>query len=133
MDAFIDSTIQLLIEWGLPGLFISALLAGSIVPFSSELVLVALVKLGLPPIACLIFFTLRLNLHNILLYHVTDTLVTALKRPQLVEFQSQQFRSVYHIYHPVSLLYCERIYLYDLLGRLVLKIQICYTLRCAVT
>ena len=29
MDAFIDSTIQLLIEWGLPGLFISALLAGS--------------------------------------------------------------------------------------------------------
>ena len=43
MDAFIDSTIQLLIEWGLPGLFISALLAGSIVPFSSELVLVALV------------------------------------------------------------------------------------------
>lgn len=41
MDAFIDSTIQLLIEWGLPGLFISALLAGSIVPFSSELVLVA--------------------------------------------------------------------------------------------
>ena len=35
---------------GLPGLFISALLAGSIVPFSSELVLVALVKLGLPPI-----------------------------------------------------------------------------------
>ena len=55
MDAFIDSTIQLLIEWGLPGLFISALLAGSIVPFSSELVLVALVKLGLPPTACIQF------------------------------------------------------------------------------
>ena len=54
MDAFIDSTIQLLIEWGLPGLFISALLAGSIVPFSSELVLVALVKLGLPPTACIL-------------------------------------------------------------------------------
>ena len=35
MDAFIDSTIQLLIEWGLPGLFISALLAGSIVPLIS--------------------------------------------------------------------------------------------------
>ena len=58
MDAFVDSMIQLLIEWGLPGLFISALLAGSIVPFSSELVLVALVKLGLPPIACLISATL---------------------------------------------------------------------------
>lgn len=58
MDAFVDSTIQLLIEWGLPGLFISALLAGSIMPFSSELVLMALVKLGLPPIACLIAATL---------------------------------------------------------------------------
>lgn len=54
MDAFIDSAVQLLIEWGLPGLFISALLAGSIVPFSSELVLVTLVKLGLPPVACLL-------------------------------------------------------------------------------
>ena len=47
MDAFINSIVELLIEWGLPGLFISALLAGSIVPFSSELVLVTLVKLGL--------------------------------------------------------------------------------------
>ena len=58
MDAFIDSIVQLLIEWGLPGLFISALLAGSIVPFSSELVLVTLVKLGLPPDACLLSATL---------------------------------------------------------------------------
>ena len=58
MDAFIDSAIQLLIEWGLPGLFISPLLAGSMVPFSSELVLVALIKLGLPPIACLLSATL---------------------------------------------------------------------------
>lgn len=58
MDAFINSIVQLLIEWGLPGLFISALLAGSIVPFSSELVLVTLVKLGLPPVACLLSATL---------------------------------------------------------------------------
>ena len=32
--------------------------SGSIVPFSSELVLVALIKLGLPPIACLLSATL---------------------------------------------------------------------------
>ena len=49
MDAFVDSMIQLLIEWGLPGLFISALLAGSIVPFSSELVLVAFGETRLAP------------------------------------------------------------------------------------
>ena len=70
MDAFVDSTIQLLIEWGLPGLFISALLAGSIVPFSSELVLVALVKLGLPPIACLIAATLGSTVGGMTCYYM---------------------------------------------------------------
>lgn len=58
MDAFINSIVQLLIEWGLPGLFIAALLAGSVVPFSSEVVLITLVQLGLPPVACLISATL---------------------------------------------------------------------------
>ena len=69
MDAFIDSTIQLLIEWGLPGLFISALLAGSIVPFSSELVLVALVKLGLPPTACILAHPRQYGRRNDLLLY----------------------------------------------------------------
>jgi membrane protein YqaA with SNARE-associated domain len=36
MDAFVDTLVQLLIDWGYVGLFISALLAGSIIPFSSE-------------------------------------------------------------------------------------------------
>ena len=51
MDAFVDSLVQLLIDWGYLGLFISALLAGSIVPFSSELVMIALVKVGLSPVS----------------------------------------------------------------------------------
>ena len=62
MDAFVDSMIQLLIEWGLPGLFISALLAGSIVPFSSEL--------GLPPIACLISATLGNTVGGMTCYYM---------------------------------------------------------------
>lgn len=70
MDAFVNSTAQLLIEWGLPGLFISALLAGSIVPFSSELVLVALVKLGLPPIACLLCATLGNTIGGMTCYYM---------------------------------------------------------------
>lgn len=41
MDAFVDTLVQLLIDWGYVGLFISALLAGSIIPFSSEIVMVA--------------------------------------------------------------------------------------------
>ena len=70
MDAFIDSTIQLLIEWGLPGLFISALLAGSIVPFSSELVLVALVEVGLNPVACVLAAALGNTLGGMTCYYM---------------------------------------------------------------
>ena len=55
MDAFIDSFVQLLIQWGYVGLFISALLAGSILPFRSELVMAALVSLGLSPFWCVIW------------------------------------------------------------------------------
>lgn len=58
MDAFIESLSQLLIEWGVPGLFISSFIAGSILPFSSEIVLMALIKLGLDPTSCLVSATL---------------------------------------------------------------------------
>ena len=58
MDAFVDTLIQLLIDWGYAGLFISALLAGSIVPFSSELGMIALVKVGLSPAICVLAATL---------------------------------------------------------------------------
>ena len=46
MDAF----LQLLTSWGYVGLFVSAFLAGTVLPFSSEAVLVACVGLGLDPI-----------------------------------------------------------------------------------
>lgn len=49
-----DAISQFLIEWGYIGLFIAAMLAGSIVPFSSEIVMVALVKMGLDPVGCII-------------------------------------------------------------------------------
>ena len=58
MDAFVDTLVQLLIDWGYVGLFISALLAGSIIPFSSEIVMVALVKVGLSPALCVLSATL---------------------------------------------------------------------------
>lgn len=46
MDAF----LQLLTDWGYIGMFISAFLAGTILPFSSEAVLLACVGLGLDPV-----------------------------------------------------------------------------------
>lgn len=58
MDAFVDTLVQLLTDWGYVGLFISALLAGSIIPFSSELVMGALVAMGLEPWLCVLSATL---------------------------------------------------------------------------
>lgn len=58
MDAFVDTLVQVLIDWGYVGLFISALLAGSIIPFSSELVMGALVAMGLEPWLCVLSATL---------------------------------------------------------------------------
>lgn len=57
MDAFVDSLIQLLIEWGYVGMFFSSVLAGSILPFSSEVVMAALIGLGLSPTLCVAIAT----------------------------------------------------------------------------
>lgn len=46
MDAF----LQFLIDWGYWGMFISAFLAGTVLPFSSEAVLLACIGLGLDPV-----------------------------------------------------------------------------------
>ena len=70
MDAFVDSLVQLLIDWGYLGLFISALLAGSIVPFSSELVMIALVKVGLSPVMCVFFATLGNTIGGMTCYYM---------------------------------------------------------------
>lgn len=58
MDDFLNDLIPILTEWGYIGMFLSALLAGSIVPFSSELVMAGLVKLGSSPFLILMAATL---------------------------------------------------------------------------
>ena len=57
MDLIIETLTNFFVEWGYVGLFISAFVAGSILPFSSEIVLIMLVKMGLDPILCLLFAT----------------------------------------------------------------------------
>ena len=70
MDAFVDTLVQLLIDWGYVVLFISALLAGSIIPFSSEIVMVALVKVGLSPALCVLSATLGNTLGGMTCYYM---------------------------------------------------------------
>lgn len=49
--------LQVLTDWGGPGLFLSALLAGSVLPFSSEAVMVTLVHLGMNPVEAIAWAT----------------------------------------------------------------------------
>jgi len=54
MEQFLNTITQLCIDWGYWGLFLSAFVAGSIIPFSSEAVMAVLVGLGLDPALCLL-------------------------------------------------------------------------------
>ena len=54
---FMDAFIQFLIDWGYWGMVLSAFLAGTILPFSSEVVLLACIGLGLDPVWSTLFTT----------------------------------------------------------------------------
>lgn len=54
----LDSLLNILQDWGYMGAFIASFLAGSIVPFSSEVVFLALYQAGLDPILLIIWTTL---------------------------------------------------------------------------
>ena len=70
MDAFIDSLVQLMIDWCYLGLFISAVLAGSVIPFSSEFVIIALVKVGLNPAMCVLYARLGNTIGGMTCYYM---------------------------------------------------------------
>ena len=48
-----EAITEFLIDWGYWGLFLSAFIAGSVLPFSSEAVMVVLVGMGLDPAGCI--------------------------------------------------------------------------------
>lgn len=52
-----DALIEFFVEWGYVGLFLSAFVAGSVVPFSSEAVMVVLIEMGLSEWGCLVAAT----------------------------------------------------------------------------
>ena len=53
MDAF----IEFLVSYGYAGMFISAVIAGSFLPFSSEAVMMGLIAAGLEPVPLLVYAT----------------------------------------------------------------------------
>ena len=63
-----DALVQFFIDWGYIGLFISALVAGSILPFSSEVVMTILVQMGADPTLCLISASVGNTIGGLLCY-----------------------------------------------------------------
>ena len=55
---WIEQLQNILLEWGYIGMFISALLAATILPFSSDVVLMGLVAAGCSPMAIVVVATL---------------------------------------------------------------------------
>ncbi len=70
MESLIPDLQSLLIQWGYTGLFIAAAMSGSIIPFSSEIILAALISLGLDPYLCLLWGTLGNTLGGMSCYYM---------------------------------------------------------------
>lgn len=63
-----NAIVEFFINWGYLGLFLSALIAGSILPFSSELVITILIQMGLDPLYCLIWASIGNTLGGMICY-----------------------------------------------------------------
>ena len=65
-----EAISQFLIGWGDWGLVLSALIAGSVLPFSSEAVMVVLVGMGLDPVWCIVAAALGNTLGGMTCYWI---------------------------------------------------------------
>lgn len=65
-----ESVSEFFIQWGYAGLFLSAFVAGSILPFSSEAVLVVLLRMGLDPAGLVAAATLGNTLGGMTCYWI---------------------------------------------------------------
>ena len=65
-----ETITEFLIDWGYWGLFLSALIAGSVLPFSSEAVMVVLAGMGLDPVGCVVAAALGNTLGGMTCYWI---------------------------------------------------------------
>lgn len=57
MEGIVQTLVQFFVDWGYVGMFAAALVAGSLLPFCSEAVLMLLIGLGLDPVWCVVSAT----------------------------------------------------------------------------
>ena len=65
-----DAIVDFFINWGYLGLFLAAFVAGSILPFSSEVVLTVLVQMGLDPMLCLLSASIGNTIGGLICYRL---------------------------------------------------------------
>ena len=70
MESFVQTLTQIFVDWGYWGMFLSALIAGSALPFASEAVLVLLIGLGLDPVWCIASATVGNTLGGMTCYWI---------------------------------------------------------------
>lgn len=65
-----DALVDILLQYGHAGMFIAAFLSGSVVPFSSEVVMIGLIQIGLSPVTTVLAGTLGNSLGSMTCYWV---------------------------------------------------------------
>ena len=75
-------------DWGYAGLFVGAILAGSVLPFNSETIMAALYVAGLDPWALIFWGTLGNFIGSIInlsiIWNIADTLNALMAIPNLI-------------------------------------------------
>lgn len=91
-----EQFIELLTSYGLWGMFISAFLAGSILPFSSEAVMIALLTVGINPWLLLLYGSAGNSLGGITCYYI-GRLTTPERVQQLFRIKPQHMARAHRL------------------------------------
>ena len=92
MEQFLD----LLASYGVWGMFIAAFLAGSILPFSSEAVMIALLAAGINPYLLLLYASIGNSLGGITCYYI-GRLTTPERIQQIFRIKPQRMEQAHRL------------------------------------
>ena len=103
-----EQLLDILVNYGPWGMFIAAFLAGSILPFSSETVMIALLAVGLNPWALLLYASVGNSLGGISCYYI-GRLTTPEKVQRIFRIKPQNMeraRKLVQRWGPLMGLFC---------------------------
>lgn len=96
MEQLLDNLANIAIGYGPWGMFVAAFLAGSILPFSSETVMVALLAMGVNPWTLLLYATTGNSIGGITCYYI-GRITTPEKVQQLFRIKPQHMARAHQL------------------------------------